>query len=194
MKKMDSELSILGYLKSTLSEHNGKLLAAITGGGSGGAVFFRKDIASETGNISTALLLENLDKALTVNLFLSIAAVSMVIVSLLLPSLINSSNEISNLIRRNDSPGDERLVEFNRFVRAQKRLIACFLFCLIGVANSFTFDGVLEYTPESFSEASTKAHIAKAVGPEWADLAEGTTSTGILVIAITFLGLGGKRF
>lgn len=182
------------YLKKILDMHGGKLVASAFGIGAGNAVFFGGRVVDESDQVNKAILLENLDRALTVNLFLSIAGVALAIVALLLPRLVIESDELSKLHRNDDKAGQKRLDDFGRFVRAQKRLIACFLFCLVGVANSFLFDGALEYVPPFFAEASTHAHIENLAGAEWADLIEGATSTGILAIAITFLALGAKSF
>jgi len=194
MSSQNAQSSNLNQKESVFDRHGGKLLALLSGGSGGSGIYFGEEAAKGSDNLNAALLLENLDKALTVNLFLSIAGVALAIVALLLPSLINASENITDLRNRKNIPGDENLSDFRRFVRAQKRLVACFLFCLIGVANSFVFDGVLEYQPEMFSEASMDAHVIAAAGPEWADLTEGISSTAILAISLAFLGLGGKSF
>ena len=174
-------------------EHGGKALALAAGGAGGTGVYFGADILAKGTDIPTTTILENLDKALSVELFLNIGGISLAIVALLIPKLY----ELADIIKKNkenlaaDAPIK---VEFKRVVRAQKRLLGCFLFCLLGVISSFAFDGPLEYQPPEFQEADIHSHIEATVGLEWADMAEATSSVSLLFISLSLLGLGARSF
>ena len=157
-------------------------LTSITGGG---AVIAVDATYSNSGRV-----MENIDTFLSVNLFLGLGALSIAIVALLLPRLLEEAESISTM-KKDDRPGPIRKSSFKQMVRAQRRLLVCFMFCIVGVVNSFAFDGVLEYVPNEYQEASVAAHIQNYAGP-WADVVEGATSTAVLAAALTFLTLGAR--
>jgi hypothetical protein len=171
------------------AKHSGTVTSLLFATGTGGGVL----MVAKSEIPEHAAFFEGLDKVLSVDLFMSIATLTLALVALLIPRLLNESDGIDKLIEQEDKPGNKRLNAFNDLVRAQKRLLASFLFAMFGLANSLAFDGILEYQPPEFHEASAIAHLMNYAGA-WADVTEGATSGSLLAASLAFLALGARTF
>lgn len=171
------------------AKYSGTATSLLFAAGTGGGVL----MIAKSQNPEHAALFEGLDKVLSVDLFMSIATLTLALVALLIPRLLNESDEIDKLKGQRDEPGNARVNALSDLVRAQKRLLASFLFAMFGLANSLAFDGILEYQPPEFHEASAIAHLMNYAG-SWADVTEGATSGSLLAASLAFLALGARTF
>lgn len=170
---------------SLLERHAGKAVSGLSAAIAGGVL-----VGSRMSPPDWAVILEGLDKVFTADLFISIATLEIALVALLLPRLLQEADVISG-IKKTDEPGENRLLSFQELVRAQRRLLASFLFAMIGIVISFGLDGVLEYQPPELQTASTVSTLANLVGP-WSDTVECASSGALLAASIAYLMLGVK--
>ena len=171
---------------SFFERHAGNAVSGLSAGLAGGGVLAGSVISPP----NWGAILEGLDSVLSANLFISIATLEIALVALLLPRLLQEADIISQ-IKKTDVPGNKRVLAFQDLVHAQRRLLASFLFAMVGVAVSFAFDGVLEYQPPVQQTASTASTLTNLVGP-WADTVEDASSGALLAASLAYLLLGVK--